>query len=311
MVVRTAATSVTAADGQEATLEFILVNHPLDCPVCDKGGECPLLRPHVPLRAVGRPDDLPEAHVRQADSRVTLIALDRERHPLLPPHAVPRRRRSPRTASSSRGTVARDRSSRPSRTSCTALVLGQRRRVSPPGRRADVDALPLRGPPVGRPERAHGVHRCAVGCNVSATIREGKVKIPVEPPGDQRGGCATRDGSRTRTSARETGSPRRSGAAPRAPRGLLGRRPRRGRGAAARGRDLRRDSALRLRDDRVSHALGRVLREGLGAHSAVLPEATSDALEAFRLLLSAIAEAELVVVVGDDLVVERAPIVDL
>src|SRR5438132_6527334 len=42
MVVRTAATSPKAADGQEATLEFILVNHPLDCPVCDKGGECPL-----------------------------------------------------------------------------------------------------------------------------------------------------------------------------------------------------------------------------------------------------------------------------
>src|SRR5207249_4617785 len=31
-----------AAEGQNATLEFILVNHPLDCPVCDKGGECPL-----------------------------------------------------------------------------------------------------------------------------------------------------------------------------------------------------------------------------------------------------------------------------
>ena len=42
MVVRTAATSQRAADGQNATLEFILVNHPLDCPVCDKGGECPL-----------------------------------------------------------------------------------------------------------------------------------------------------------------------------------------------------------------------------------------------------------------------------
>ena len=25
-----------------ATLEFLLTNHPLDCPVCDKGGECPL-----------------------------------------------------------------------------------------------------------------------------------------------------------------------------------------------------------------------------------------------------------------------------
>ena len=42
MVVRTAQTSKLAADGQNSTLEFILVNHPLDCPVCDKGGECPL-----------------------------------------------------------------------------------------------------------------------------------------------------------------------------------------------------------------------------------------------------------------------------
>ena len=42
MVVRTAATSTKAAGGQNSTLEFILVNHPLDCPVCDKGGECPL-----------------------------------------------------------------------------------------------------------------------------------------------------------------------------------------------------------------------------------------------------------------------------
>ena len=42
MVVRTAAVSEKAAEGQNATLEFILVNHPLDCPVCDKGGECPL-----------------------------------------------------------------------------------------------------------------------------------------------------------------------------------------------------------------------------------------------------------------------------
>ena len=42
MIVRTAATSERAATGQQGTLEFILVNHPLDCPVCDKGGECPL-----------------------------------------------------------------------------------------------------------------------------------------------------------------------------------------------------------------------------------------------------------------------------
>ena len=61
----------------------------------------------------------------------------------------------------------------------------------------------------------------------------------------------------------------------------------------------------------IAYALGRLLRGGIGAHSAVLTEATSDSLDAFRLPLSAIAEAELVVVVGDDPVIERAPIVDL
>ena len=42
MVLRTAQTSEKAAQGQDAVLEFILLNHPLDCPDCDKGGECPL-----------------------------------------------------------------------------------------------------------------------------------------------------------------------------------------------------------------------------------------------------------------------------
>lgn len=34
--------SSAAQKAQEGVLEFLLVNHPLDCPVCDKGGECPL-----------------------------------------------------------------------------------------------------------------------------------------------------------------------------------------------------------------------------------------------------------------------------
>src|SRR5215213_1391092 len=34
--------SPRAREGQDAVLEFLLLNHPLDCPVCDKGGECPL-----------------------------------------------------------------------------------------------------------------------------------------------------------------------------------------------------------------------------------------------------------------------------
>ena len=31
-----------AVEGRKGVFEFLLINHPLDCPVCDKGGECPL-----------------------------------------------------------------------------------------------------------------------------------------------------------------------------------------------------------------------------------------------------------------------------
>ncbi|MBO9522407.1 MAG: NADH-quinone oxidoreductase subunit G [Nocardioidaceae bacterium] len=42
MVVNTQATSPVADKAQQGVMEFLLINHPLDCPVCDKGGECPL-----------------------------------------------------------------------------------------------------------------------------------------------------------------------------------------------------------------------------------------------------------------------------
>ncbi len=42
MVVRTQLTSPTADKAQHGVIELLLINHPLDCPVCDKGGECPL-----------------------------------------------------------------------------------------------------------------------------------------------------------------------------------------------------------------------------------------------------------------------------
>jgi len=42
MVVKTQLSSDVAAKAQAGTLELLLINHPLDCPVCDKGGECPL-----------------------------------------------------------------------------------------------------------------------------------------------------------------------------------------------------------------------------------------------------------------------------
>src|SRR3954453_10233333 len=53
MVVKTQRTSDVAAKAQEGIMEFLLINHPLDCPMCDKGGECPLQNQAM---SVGRSD---------------------------------------------------------------------------------------------------------------------------------------------------------------------------------------------------------------------------------------------------------------
>src|SRR4051812_13467509 len=42
MVVKTQLTSPAADKAQHGVMELLLINHPLDCPMCDKGGECPL-----------------------------------------------------------------------------------------------------------------------------------------------------------------------------------------------------------------------------------------------------------------------------
>ncbi|RAG84413.1 NADH-quinone oxidoreductase subunit G [Streptacidiphilus pinicola] len=42
MVVKSQLTSPVAEKAQRGVMELLLINHPLDCPVCDKGGECPL-----------------------------------------------------------------------------------------------------------------------------------------------------------------------------------------------------------------------------------------------------------------------------
>src|SRR6201984_1958414 len=42
MVVHTQLTSAVADKAQQGVMELLLINHPLDCPICDKGGECPL-----------------------------------------------------------------------------------------------------------------------------------------------------------------------------------------------------------------------------------------------------------------------------
>src|SRR5262249_7759025 len=58
-------------------------------------------------------------------------------------------------------------------------------------------------------------------------------------------------------------------------------------------------------------ALAKLLRQGLGAHTAVLPESIPDALDSFRAPLSSIRDAPAVVGLCGEPVVERAPVVDL
>ena len=176
MVIRTSATSAKAAEGQEATLEFILVNHPLDCPVCDKGGECPLQDLTFRYGPGQHADVVREADVRQADPRLAAHrARPRALHPLLPLHAF-LARTSPRTASSSRATAARGRRSRRSRTSRTAHPSPGTSSSSARWARSPRRSIAsMRGRGTSRTSR-RSAPDAPVGCNTSATIREGKVK---------------------------------------------------------------------------------------------------------------------------------------
>ncbi len=313
MVVRTAATSTKAADGQNATLEFILVNHPLDCPVCDKGGECPL-------------QDLTFRYgpgsTRMTFSKMTfekpipvspLIALDRERCILC--------YRCTRFSSD----VAED----------NQLIARNRGAYTEIATFADD---PYRAPfsgnvvelcPVGaltstqyrfkaRPWEIQSAPTvcglCPVGCNVTVTTREGNVERVLSrnhPEID--GGWLCDKGRYAHPHLRASDR-------------IVEPLSRGAHGLELLSWDAALDEAERLLRAATGHvvtalsgtetieqayALGRLLRGGLGAHSAVLPESTSLALDAFRAPLATIDEAKLVVVVGDDPVVDRAPVVDL
>jgi NADH-quinone oxidoreductase subunit G len=314
MVVRTAHTSAKAAEGQNATLEFILVNHPLDCPVCDKGGECPLqdltfrygpgrTRMTFPKRTFDKPIPISP-----------LIALDRERCILC--------YRCTRFSES----VAED-------GQLVAVSRGSASMI------ATFEDEPYRAPfsgnvielcPVGaltsttyrfeaRPWEIQNVPTvcglCPVGCNINATTREGKVTRILarnHPEVDDGWLCdkgrfaypALRATDRVTAPLRLTG-PRRyeeltpEEAVEEAERLLRG----------AEGRVVTVFSGSETVE--LAYALAKLLRQGVGAHSAVLSEETTNALDAFGLPLSAIGDAELAVVLGDEPVAERAPIVDL
>ncbi len=313
MVVRTAATSKRAAEGQHGTLEFILVNHPLDCPVCDKGGECPL-------------QDLTFRYgpgsTRMTFSKLTfekpiplspLIALDRERCIL-----CYRCTRFSTDVAEDEQLIARNR--------------GAHTEIATFGEdpyRAPFSGNVIELCPVGaltstqyrfeaRPWEIQSAPTvctlCPSGCNIRATTREGTVKriqSRNHPEVDRGWIC---DKGRFTYTALEADDRVREPLA----RGAQGLQPVDWDTAldtaeqllrAAEGRTVTALSGSETTE--IAYGLARLLREGLGSHAAVMPESTSSALGAFRAPLSTIADAELVVVVGDDEIADRAPIVDL
>jgi NADH-quinone oxidoreductase subunit G len=313
MVVSTAQTSAEAAEAQNATLEFILVNHPLDCPICDKGGECPLQDLTFRWGPEATRMEFPKRTFEKPIPISPTIALDRERCILC--------YRCTRFSES----VAED----------GQLIAENRGAQSVI---ATFEDEPYRAPfsgnvielcPVGaltstqyrfeaRPWEIQNVPTvcgmCPVGCNIHATTREGKVKRVLarnHPEVDQGWLCDKGRFAFSHLHARDRLSDplRRVG--------------------AQRYEEVSWETALdeaerllRRAGNRavvalsgsetveLAYALAKLLRQGLGAHTALLPENVNP-LGAFRAPLSAIGDAELVVVLGDEPVVERAPIVDL
>jgi NADH-quinone oxidoreductase subunit G len=79
MIVKTQLTSPVAEKAQQGVMEFLLINHPLDCPVCDKGGECPLQNQAM---STGRGETRFEGTKRTFEKPINIssqILLDRER----------------------------------------------------------------------------------------------------------------------------------------------------------------------------------------------------------------------------------------
>jgi NADH-quinone oxidoreductase subunit G len=314
MVVKTARTSEKAAGGQNATLEFILVNHPLDCPVCDKGGECPL-------------QDLTfrygPGNTRMSFEKLTFekpipisptIALDRERCIL-----CYRCTRFSESVSEDGQLVAANRGALSVITTFEDLpysgaFTGNVTELCPVGA-----LLPTQYRFEGRPWEIVDVPTvcglCPVGCNVNATVREGKVKRILSrnhPEIDEGWICDKGRFAYTHLRAEDRlAEPlqrvRRHGLEQVSWETALDEAERLLRGA--RGRIVTALSGSETVEQ--AYALGKLLRAGLDSHEAMLMEEVSGALDGYRLPLSAIRDAEAVVVLGDVPVVERAPVVDL
>jgi len=314
MKVHTARTSALASEGQHATLEFILVNHPLDCPVCDKGGECPLQDLTFRYGPGSTRMNFEKTTFEKPIPISPAISLDRERCIL-----CYRCTRFSESVSEDGQLIARNRGAMSVIATFedepySGPFTGNVTELCPVGA-----LLPTQYRFEGRPWEIVDVPTvcgmCPVGCNTNATVREGKVKrihSRNHPEVDEGWICDKgRFGfTHLRADDRVTEPLQRV----------------RRRGFDPVSWDDALDEAerlLRAADGRVvvalsgsetveqAYALAKLVRVGLGSHSAMLPEEVSSALDAYRLPLSAIADANVVAVLGDVPLEQSAPIVDL
>jgi NADH-quinone oxidoreductase subunit G len=314
MALRSAATSAEAAEGQQAILEFILLNHPLDCPDCDKGGECPLqdltfrfgpgtTRMHFPKRTFDKPIPISPT-----------ISLDRERCIL-----CYRCTRFSENVSEDLQLVAANRGAQSIITTFEdepyrAHFSGNVTELCPVGA-----LLPSTYRFKARPWEIDNVPTvcglCPTGCNIWATTREGKVARILSrnhPEVDDGWICDkgrfTFDALRADDRIREPLlRVRRRGFEPvdwdaavaEAARGL----------SEADGSVVVAFSGSETVEQAA--ALARLVRTGLGSDAAFLPDELDPSVDAFRAPLSAIRDAQICLVLGDEPVIERAPGVDL
>jgi NADH-quinone oxidoreductase subunit G len=314
MIVKTARTSAQAKEGQNATLEFILVNHPLDCPVCDKGGECPLqdltfrygpgsTRMRFPKLTLEKPIPISPA-----------ISLDRERCIL-----CYRCTRFSESVSEDGQLVAKNRGAMSIITTFdddpySGPFTGNVVELCPVGA-----LLPTQYRHEARPWEITAVPTvcgmCPVGCNTWVDMREGKAKrVRSRNHFEIDEGWICDKGRFAVTHLRAADRivdpikrVRRRGFEPVSWDDAIDEAERLLR--AAHGRVVVALSGSETIEQ--AYALAKLVRVGTDSHEAILPEEISSALDAYRLPLSAIAEAQVVAVLGDVPLSESAPVADL
>ena len=237
MVVYTQTDQVKEA--QSAVVEFLLVNHPLDCPVCDKGGECPLQDIAMGWGPGKSRFTDPKRHFEKP---IPLSPADRDRpralHPLLPLRPLQPGGRRGRAAAAPR--ARRPLLRRHLRRPPLRRPLPRQHHRALPGRGADLLHLPLPRPALGHRAGGLGLHPLPepVQRQLHRPRRAGHAGArPRQPRGRRR--LALRQGPLRLRDARppRRGSPRRRSAPAAAPARRAGRRRSSGRppGCAAPG----------------------------------------------------------------------------